>query len=389
MTSHPSTLNLGIVAHVDAGKTSLTERLLFEAGAIEAPGSVDAGTTRTDSLDLERRRGITIRAAVTSFALGDVVVNLLDTPGHPDFIAEVERSLGVLDAAVLVLSSVEGVQPQTVVIWRALQRIGVPTILFVNKVDRSGADVAGVLDQVRSRLTPSVVPLTQAHGAGARDARVSAVPLTRDDVVVALAEGDDQMLDNWASGHPVSAAAARAALRRGLRTGALTPALCGSAITGAGLPLLCDALVTLLPRPSPPPGERAATVFAVDRDERGRRAWVRVWSGELRVRDRLEFGSAEPARVTEVAVSTPAGLRRGWQARARSPLFAACRPGSATLWAARRLAGCTGSRRPRCKPSSSRLTRLVAGPCTRASPSLPTRTRSSTYGSTTSTARLP
>lgn len=311
MTSHPSTLNLGIVAHVDAGKTSLTERLLFEAGAIKAPGSVDAGTTRTDSLDLERRRGITIRAAVTSFALGDVVVNLLDTPGHPDFIAEVERSLGVLDAAVLVLSSVEGVQPQTVVIWRALQRIGVPTILFVNKVDRSGADVEGVLDQVRRRLTPAVVQLTQAHSAGARDADVTAVPLTGDDVVMALAEGDDQMLDDWASGRPVSAATVRAALRRGLQTGVLTPALCGSAITGAGLPLLRDALVTLLPRPSPPPSERAATVFAIDRDERGRRAWVRVWSGELRVRDRLAFGTAEPARLTEVAVSTPAGLRPG------------------------------------------------------------------------------
>lgn len=311
MTSPPPTLNLGIVAHVDAGKTSLTERLLFEAGAIEAPGSVDAGTTRTDSLDLERRRGITIRAAVTSFALDDVVVNLLDTPGHPDFIAEVERSLGVLDAAVLVLSSVEGVQPQTVVIWRALQRIGVPTVMFVNKVDRSGADMEGVLEQVRRRLTPNVVVLAQAHGAGARDPRVTAVPLTREDVVVALAEGDDRVLDDWASDRPVSGAAALAALRRGLRTGALTPVLCGSATTGAGLPLLRDALVTLLPRPSPPPHEQAATVFAVDRDERGRRAWVRVWSGELRVRDRVAFGAAEPARVTEVAVSSPDGLRPG------------------------------------------------------------------------------
>ena len=191
MTSPPLTLNLGIVAHVDAGKTSLTERLLFEAGAIDVPGSVDAGTTRTDSLDLERRRGITIRAAVTSFAVDDVVVNLVDTPGHPDFIAEVERSLGVLDAAVLVLSSVEGVQPQTVVIWRALQRIGVPTVLFVNKVDRSGADVDAVLEEVRRRLTPHVVALTQAHGCGARDAWVTSVPLTSDDVVLALAEGDD------------------------------------------------------------------------------------------------------------------------------------------------------------------------------------------------------
>ena len=133
-------LNLAIVAHVDAGKTSLTERLLFEAGAIDALGSVDAGTTRTDSMDLERRRGITIRAAVTSFEVGDLAVNLLDTPGHPDFIAEVERSLTVLDAAVLVVSAVEGVQPQTVVLWRALRRLDVPRIVFVNKIDRAAAD---------------------------------------------------------------------------------------------------------------------------------------------------------------------------------------------------------------------------------------------------------
>src|SRR5678815_5137990 len=107
------TLNLGIVAHVDAGKTTLTERLLYEAGVIDEIGSVDAGTTQTDTLDLERQRGITIKSAVTSFALGDVHVNLIDTPGHPDFIAEVERVLSVLDGAVLVVSAVEGVQAQT------------------------------------------------------------------------------------------------------------------------------------------------------------------------------------------------------------------------------------------------------------------------------------
>ncbi len=117
------TLNLGILAHVDAGKTSLTERLLFEAGAIAELGSVDAGTTRTDSMDIERRRGITVRTNVASFAAGDVQVNLIDTPGHSDFIAEVERSLAVLDAAVLVVSAVEGVQPQTVVLWRVLRRL--------------------------------------------------------------------------------------------------------------------------------------------------------------------------------------------------------------------------------------------------------------------------
>src|SRR6266545_6771067 len=126
------TLNLGILAHVDAGKTSLTERLLHVAGVIDEIGSVDAGTSHTDSLDIERRRGITIEAAVVSFVVGDVTVNLIDTPGHPDFIAEVERALGVLDGAVLVISAVEGVQAQTRVLMRTLQRLGLPTLLFVN-----------------------------------------------------------------------------------------------------------------------------------------------------------------------------------------------------------------------------------------------------------------
>ncbi len=115
------TLNLGILAHVDAGKTSLTERLLHTAGAIDAIGSVDDGSTRTDTLALERRRGITIKSAVVSFTLGATRVNLIDTPGHPDFIAEVERVLGVLDGAVLVVSSVEGVQAQTRVLLRPLR----------------------------------------------------------------------------------------------------------------------------------------------------------------------------------------------------------------------------------------------------------------------------
>src|SRR6185437_14779743 len=133
------TVNLGILAHVDAGKTSLTERLLYAAGVIDTIGSVDSGNTQTDTLALERQRGITIKSAVVSFVVNGITVNLIDTPGHPDFIAEIERVLDVLDGAILVISAVEGVQPRTRVLMRALRRSRIPTLLFVNKIDRAGA----------------------------------------------------------------------------------------------------------------------------------------------------------------------------------------------------------------------------------------------------------
>src|SRR5919206_724028 len=162
------TLNLGILAHVDAGKTTLTERLLHAAGVIDEPGSVDDGSTQTDTLALERRRGITIKSAVVSFAIDGVTVNLIDTPGHPDFIAEVERVLSVLDGAVLVLSAVEGGQPQTRILMRALQRLRIPTPLYVNKIDRAGASDERVLQDVARRLTPSVVAMGAARELGTR-----------------------------------------------------------------------------------------------------------------------------------------------------------------------------------------------------------------------------
>ncbi len=172
------TLNLGIVAHVDAGKTSLTERVLFEAGVIAAPGSVDDGDTQTDTMALERRRGITIRSAVATFAWHDTLVNLVDTPGHSDFVAEVERALAVLDAAVLVVSAVEGVQAQTLVLMRALQRLRLPTVLFVNKLDRAGADPDRVLTEIVERLTPDVIALGGADAAGTRHAAYEGFGMT-------------------------------------------------------------------------------------------------------------------------------------------------------------------------------------------------------------------
>src|SRR6476469_3582027 len=153
------TLNLGILAHVDAGKTSLTERLLYAAAVIDEIGSVDDGSTQTDSLALERQRGITIKSAVVSFVVGDVTVNLIDTPGHPDFIAEVERVLNVLDGVVLVVSAVEGVQAQTRVLMRTLQRLKIPTLIFVNKIDRIGAQYERVLVNITEKLTPKIIPM--------------------------------------------------------------------------------------------------------------------------------------------------------------------------------------------------------------------------------------
>jgi ribosomal protection tetracycline resistance protein len=305
-------LNLGILAHVDAGKTSLTERLLYDAGVIDVLGGVDAGTTRTDSMDLERRRGITIRSAVTSFTVGHpvgVTVNVVDTPGHPDFIAEVERALAVLDAAVLVLSAVEGVQPQTVVIWRALRRLGVPTLLFVNKVDRGAADPERVLRDVRRRLDPHAVSLSAVQDVGTARATVRRRALRSADVVETIAEVDRPTLDAWAEGRTPSTSALDRLLRRGVAAGELTPVLAGSALTGAGVADLTAALTRLLPEaPQRREGPPSGAVFKIERDERGRRVFVRLWSGEVAVRQRLRLGGRPAERITGLEVSEAGGL---------------------------------------------------------------------------------
>src|SRR5256885_2899188 len=201
------TLNLGVLAHVAAGKTTLTERLLYTAGVIDEIGSVDDGTTQTDSLALEQQRGITIKAAVVSFAIGDVTVNLIDTPGHPDFIAEVERVLSVLDGAVLVISAVEGVQPQTRLLMRTLDRLRIPTLLFVNKIDRVGARYDELLADIRRLLTPAAVPMESVTDLGLRTASVVPLPVQRGEVGEMLAERNDSFLELYLEGADLDQAA--------------------------------------------------------------------------------------------------------------------------------------------------------------------------------------
>jgi ribosomal protection tetracycline resistance protein len=166
-------LNLGIVAHVDAGKTTLTERLLYETGVRAHLGRVDHGDTVTDADAIERRRGITIRSAVVTFTVGDLKVNLIDTPGHADFVAEVERALGVLDGAVLVVSAVEGVQAQTRALIRIMERLGIPFLVFANKIDRSGASAEGTLAALREALAGEAIALNEPVDLGARSATVT------------------------------------------------------------------------------------------------------------------------------------------------------------------------------------------------------------------------
>ncbi|MFE7614894.1 GTP-binding protein [Streptomyces sp. NPDC057496] len=315
------TLNLGILAHVDAGKTSLTERLLHTAGVVDELGSVDDGSTRTDSLALERQRGITIKSAVVSFAVDDTTVNLIDTPGHPDFIAEVERVLNVLDGAVLVVSAVEGVQAQTRVLMRTLRRLRIPTLVFVNKVDRGGARDGTVLRSIAEKLTPAVVAMGSVDGPGGPDARC--VPYTgadtgfTDRLAELLADHDDELLAAYVGdAAPLPYDRLREELAAQTGRALVHPVYFGSAITGVGVDALVGGIRELLPAGrGDADGPVSGTVFKVERGPGGERtAYVRMFSGTVRVRDRLPFGRGEgrtEGRVTGIDVFDGGSVVRG------------------------------------------------------------------------------
>lgn len=306
-----STLNLGILAHVDAGKTSLTERLLHAAGVIDEIGRVDDGNTQTDSLALERQRGITIKSAVVSFAIDDVTVNLIDTPGHPDFIAEVERVLSVLDGAVLVVSAVEGVQAQTRVLMRTLRRLRIPTLVFVNKIDRAGARHDGLLRDLAAKLTPAVVPMGSVRRLGTRGADF--IPYGATDPAFSptgqlaerLAEQDDAFLAAYVE-DPARLSYDRLRRELAARTGRalIHPVYFGSAVSGAGVDTLTGAIRELLPATTGDErGPASGSVFKVERGSAGEKiAYVRMFSGALRVRDRLPVGDGAEGRVTAINV---------------------------------------------------------------------------------------
>lgn len=302
-------INVGIFAHVDAGKTTTTEHILFESGQIRALGSVDSGTAVTDSMEIERQRGISVRAALTSLTWKGVKINLVDTPGHVDFLSEVERSLRVMDCAVLILSAVEGVQAQSEMIWSALQKLGIPTLIFVNKMDRVGANPEAVLTEARNYLSGDIIPIQQPLGKeqnyiGAIDLWESeAEPAAQTELLEALAERDEALLETYMSGSSIDLAAWKKYMMEASSSGRLYPMVYGAASKGLGITALLDAMVEYFPRAggnvdAPVSG----IVYNIQRDKgMGRMAFVRLYEGTIRNRDTImNYSQDIQGKVTQI-----------------------------------------------------------------------------------------
>ncbi|MBD2041342.1 elongation factor G [Microcoleus sp. FACHB-672] len=322
--------NIGIAAHIDAGKTTTTERILFYSGVVHKMGEVHEGTAVTDWMEQERERGITITAAAITTSWKDHQINIIDTPGHVDFTIEVERSMRVLDGVIAVFCSVGGVQPQSETVWRQADRYKVPRIVFVNKMDRTGANFFKVYNQILDRMRTNAVPIQIPIGSesdfrGIIDlVRMKARIYTNDigtdieetdipedvraqadefriKLVEAVAETDDALMEKYLEGEELTEQEIRKALRQGTVDGTIVPMLCGSAFKNKGVQLLLDAVVDYLPAPidvppiqgTLPDGEisvrtandeapLAALAFKIMADPYGRLTFVRVYSGVLK-----------------------------------------------------------------------------------------------------------
>jgi elongation factor G len=290
--------NIGIVAHIDAGKTTTTERILFYTGRTHRIGEVDEGSATMDWMVQERERGITITSAATTCQWRQHTINIIDTPGHVDFTAEVERSLRVLDGAVVILSAVEGVQPQSETVWRQADRYQVPRITFINKMDRTGADFFRTLSMMRERLEARAVPLQLPIGAedgfegvidlirmksiiytddlGTRS-DVTEIPEAlraqaeqyREKLVEAAAEVDDALTEKYLEGTALTEEEIRGALRRGTISAKIIPVLCGTSFRNKGVQPLLDGVVDYLPSPLdiPPVEGKNPKTDAIERRE--------------------------------------------------------------------------------------------------------------------------
>jgi len=288
-------INLGILAHVDAGKTTVTESLLFRSGTVHSAGKVDDGTAATDSMSLEKQRGITIRASTISFEWNGTKVNIIDTPGHMDFIAEVERSLCVLDGAVLVISAKEGVQVQTRVIFQALKKLKIPTLIFVNKVDRAGVCLDELYTQIREQLTPHIAVMQEIDGINSNDISIRQPERISEKMAELLLDTDELLADKYILNQPISEMDYKASFLSNIASCNLFPVLHGVALKNIGTDELLHAITNYLPvNTATEQGELCAFVYKIDRDnESHKRAFVRVFGGSIKIRDTVEIEDNE------------------------------------------------------------------------------------------------
>ncbi|RSC92778.1 GTP-binding protein [Tenacibaculum singaporense] len=283
-------LNIGILAHVDAGKTTLTEHLLYHTGAIRNIGSVDKGSTVTDSLALEKERGISIKAATTSFIWNDTKVNLIDTPGHVDFSSEVARTLCVVDAVVLVVSAVEGVQAHTLTIADALQKLKIPTIIFINKIDRQGADTESVLEQIKDELQIKTVSIYTSHHEGLDTACInpvfhnsSATKEQKEAILEELIETDESLLEQYLNGNTITDETYIKTIIKNTSRASISPVFTGIAKNNIGVKELLNGLTSFIkPNKNETSQETSAYVYKLEHHKvHGVMAHVKVFSGEL------------------------------------------------------------------------------------------------------------
>ncbi len=279
--------NIGIFAHVDAGKTSITENMLYLSGATKNIGSVDDGTTITDSLAVEKQRGISVRSSLTSFYWKEHKINLVDTPGHVDFSADVERVLQVIDAAILVISAVEGVQSHTESIWMALAERHIPVIIFVNKIDRLGVDLESILADISKELSPQFIPLQTVSNEGNGQAYLNHYSLAdSEENIEKIANINDDILGLFLEETAIPATTLTHAFKEGVLQAQLFLMLFGSAKLQLGIAELLNAIIAYLPSPSVNADkELSALIYSTYHQEKlGKLAYVRIFEGSMQVR---------------------------------------------------------------------------------------------------------
>ncbi|AGF55644.1 ribosomal protection tetracycline resistance protein [Clostridium saccharoperbutylacetonicum] len=291
-------INIGIVAHVDAGKTTITENLLYYSGAIKAVGRVDLGNTQTDSMELERKRGITIKSSTVSFTWNDVKVNIIDTPGHVDFISEVERSLSVLDGAIIVISGVEGIQSQTRILFNTLKKLNIPTIIFINKLDRIGANSNKVLKEIKKNMSSKVVRLQKVYDEGSKEVYIKNlhdICMMNDDVINVLSDLDEAFLEKYISGMEIDKREIQEKLSLYAREGKLYPVFCGAAAIGLGIEDLLEGICSYLPFAGDDcVRDLSGVVFKIERTSTNeKKVYVRLFNGKISVRDKIQMPNKE------------------------------------------------------------------------------------------------